>query len=450
MAARWLLCLALLLPAAGARAQFPILGHPMDRSDLGYDWFFATASPAYTDRVRLKGADDAFLRLELGEFSGFNGICVGVADCRQGLVFRSSNRIPPHAYGIAFTGSPFYGASYVATSLFEPDQVIRKTGKNTQLILKQKASVMLLMGSWNDSLSTGMTTGWRVPGCKAQAKVQTRPGFAKDARFKVSCRQGSIDDVLGGSAPILAATLQDLGLRKPKLDFRGNRPGGAQPLQIPFRTPGHDLDRNDLGYDFFIGQTDPLISPPAGGPPVALKGVGNVGELRLRLRVGEATGNYQSICSDLSGCFFAVPDRSNTWIPAFAYGYAGRVISPVPFASAEFVAASLWEPDQVKRKASGKGSSVAIKQKKYVLLVAGLYTTFLGPGASSWAIEGCKGQAQVKTGSGKQTSKLKVQCSDKAIDAALTGSEANNLRSRLDALGLRKTKLDFRGRRDVP
>jgi hypothetical protein len=447
MTARALLALAALLVStstAQAGGTFRIPGHDLNRDDLGYDFFRRFGSPANPDVVALKGADGAFRTLRVGEFRGFWPVCVEVSGCRKNSSFRISTHIPAHAYGIAFTGDDYYGADYVGASLFEPDQVTRKTsGNSTQISIKQKANVLLLLGSWefNSGTNTGNTLQYQVPGCKAQAKIKTTTA-KQDTRFKVSCKQASIDDILEGAAPDLEQVLGALGLKKPVLDFRGSRPIGLSVGQLPFRIPGHDLDRDDLGYDFFYANRDAYAPIPPGGPPIDLKGVANVEELDLRLRIGEATGNSNSVCDTVPSCINHTPQHFNTRVPAFAYGVAEKG----GIGTAHYVAASLWEPDQVKRKASAKSSSVKIKQKAYVMLIEGEFTS-ASPGYTfkSWALEGCKGQAAVKTTDAKQTSKLKVSCSKKAIDS-LAPVDAARLRARLAVIGLKKPKLDFRGK----
>lgn len=223
----------------------------------------------------------------------------------------------------------------------------------------------------------------------------------------------------------------------------------ALPAHAQLAAPGLGLDRDDLPRVAWGGQI-PIkgLKPQSDYPAMGfmLGGVGyGVNELVML-----CTYNCINPASDS-----VLPE---TLLPPFVSGYIAIGIGGLGGGNLGF-GAQIFEPDQLKRKATSKESRAQLKQKDFVaIFLRGQYT--LG-GATSYfmgVVEGCKAQAELRDTipSDVRTGKFKVSCKKDALDEALQDiGLANNSSSELARLlglaGLKKkTAFDLQGQQFVP
>ncbi len=218
------------LPASAAQL-YDLPGEALSRPDLGYD-FLSARSPAPTSypevTVEKRVPDPAVLTatawLQVGERSQTEQTCRTPAACNYSSSLAAY--VPAHAFlyvGAIGPDLPNTGERIVV-GLWQPDDVRRKKGENRSFVkIKQKASVFVARVSFDTASPSFDSTAAPVPGCKGQAKVTTKTEKNElSAKFKVRCKQASIDAAFpGSSGEDLRETLELIGLESLDLDARG-------------------------------------------------------------------------------------------------------------------------------------------------------------------------------------------------------------------------------------
>ncbi len=150
----------------------------------------------------------------------------------------------------------------------------------------------------------------------------------------------------------------------------------------------------------------------------------------------ETTGGDQSMYGYLRGGVhpnLASGPTRPTWVSSAPASISSQGLSSTllpPFATAVLIPyatnvpalrAMLFEPDDVKRKANAKGSTLTLKQKDYVgfqlFQRLGSFDSFSS--GSPFSARGCKGQVKIEdvTDWSSGRARVKVKCSNKSAEA---------------------------------